>query len=290
MTDFSASQIVSGRAAVKGFATILACSGLLSGWLIATAQSAWARPLLNDTSHFLLAQRVVDGLPPPPVAYGSEAVSQSQQYLVVVNGDSQILLSQVQAVQPTASVQEYNGQRFIQAGLFGSAASAQQQVNTLSTAGIGAQVVAVTSPGAGSASAGAATAVSQAPAAPATYDLNSPGALPPAEPLPTTSVPAAPSSVEFNSAPPAPSANSPNSESSGRAYYVVIPSNGKKLDAISEQVTRLTDGMGVDGMVRTATSHGAHVQVGPFNSRDAASRWSRYFRDFGMDARVSYSR
>lgn len=276
MTDFSASRIVSGRASgVKGFAA-LACSGLLGGWMIATAQSAWARPLLNDTSHFLLAQQVVDGLPPPPVGAAQEVAG--QQYLVVVNGDSQILLSQVQAVQPTASVQEYNGQRFIQAGLFGNAASAQQQVNTLSAAGIGAQVVAVTSPGA------AAQTVSQAPAAP--YSLNAP-ALPPAEPLPTTTVPATPSSVEFNSAPPAPGAES---RSGSRSYYVVIPSSGKKLEDVSQQVTRLTDGMGVEGMVTTATSHGSHVRVGPFNSRDAASRWTRYFRDFGMDARVSYSR
>jgi hypothetical protein len=71
---------------------------------------------------------------------------------------------------------------------------------------------------------------------------------------------------------------------------VVIPSNGKKLDVVSEQVVRLTNGMGVDGMITTATTRGPHVQVGPFNSRSAANRWTRYFRDFGMDARVSFIR
>ena len=281
MIDFAASRLFSGVAPVsQTVLTTLACSGLLG---FTTMQSAWARPLLNDTSHFLLAQQVVDGLPPPPLAYGQQATSPAQQYLVVVNGDSQILLSQVQAVQPTASVQDYSGQRFIQAGLYDSATSAQQQVNTLAAAGIGAQVVAVTS--------GGTTSVSQAPAAPTTYDLNSPGALPPANPLPTTTVPAVPTSVEFNSAPPAPNpVSSGDSEPDGRSYYVVIPSNGKKLDVVSEQVVRLTNGMGVDGMITTATTRGPHVQVGPFNSRSAANRWTRYFRDFGMDARVSFIR
>ncbi len=262
MIDLSTLRI-SGRR----LAAILACGG----WLMAIAPSAWARPLLNDTQHFLLAQQITDGLPPPP-AFGQAAMSQAQQYLVVVNGDSQILLSQVQAVQPTASVQEYSGQRFIQAGLYSDATSAQQQVDALANAGIGAQVVAVTSPG--------AQAVSQA-------DPNS-SAFPPAEPLPTTVMPSGqsgPSSVEFNAAPPAPGSSA---DSNGRSYYVVIPSNGKKLDTLSEQVTRLTSGMGVDGMIATDTRRGAHVQVGPFNSRDAANRWTSYFRDFGMDARVTY--
>lgn len=271
----SASRIFLGQAsAVRGCVASLALGSLC--WSPVAVQSAWARPLLNDTSHFLLAQQVVDGLPPPPATYGQEAAG--QQYLVVVNGDSQILLSQVQAVQPSASVQDYNGQRFIQAGLFGSAASAQQQVSTLSAAGIGAQVVAVTSP-----SQPAGQVVSQA--AP---DFASPG-LPPAEPLPTTTVPAVPSSVEFNSAPPGSPPDS-RAGSGSRSYYVVIPGNGKSIDTVSEQVTRLTNGMGVDGMVRTSTSRGSHVQVGPFNSRSAANRWTRYFRDFGMDARVSFNR
>jgi hypothetical protein len=32
------------------------------------------------------------------------------------------------------------------------------------------------------------------------------------------------------------------------------------------------------------------VLVGPFTNRNAATRWNRYFRDFGMDARVYYRR
>lgn len=288
-------QLQASRSGITpGLFAVLACLG--SGLLGSTiTQSAWARPVLNDTSHFLVAQQVVDGLPPPPpVIFGQEALatgqSQSvQQYLVVINSDSQALLSQIQQIQPTASLQEYNGQRFIQAGLFSDPTSAQQQVSTLAASGIGAQVVPVTSTASGG------TAISQAPAAnPAgtgmpTYDGSTGvNALPPPEVLPTTTVPSAPGEVEFgsSSSPAAPATR----ESGTRAYYVIIPGNGKDLNAMTTQISRLTSGMGIDGMVQTGTARGNHVRIGPFNSSSAAGRWSRYFRDFGMDARVSYIR
>jgi hypothetical protein len=260
-------------------------SGLV-GSIVVASEAAWARPLLNDTSHFLVAQQVVDGLPPPPPASGQNLTtgSQAQQYLVVVNGDDQMLLSQVQQIQPSASVQEYNGQRFIQAGLFNDVTAAQQQVSTLATSGINAQLVAVT---------GSASLVSQAPTP--TYD-NGTGTLPPPEMFPTTPVPSTPGEVEFSS-PSSPDSSLPpgnvnedRGSSDGSAYYVIIPGGGKNLDAIVNQISRLTAGMGIDNMVQPGTSKGSHVRVGPFNSRGAASRWSRYFRDFGMDARVGFGR
>lgn len=259
-------------------------SGLIGSGLV--AQAAWARPVLNDTSHFLVAQQVVDGLPPPPpTAFGQESIAQNQavqQYLVVVNSDSEMMLSQVQQVQPTASLQEYNGQRFIQAGVFNDPTTAQQQVSTLAASGITAQVVTLTN---------TASTISQAPATGTTYgssyDVNS-NTLPPPEALPTTSFPA--TEVEFgssdpNALPPA----SPEARGS-RAYYVIIPGSGQKAQSITSQISRLTSGMGIDNMVQAGTNNGSHVRVGPFNDRSAASRWSRYFRDFGMDARVSYGR
>ncbi len=262
------------------------CGGLLGSFVAQSfvAQVAWAKPVLNDTSHFLLAQQVVDGLPPPPpVMFGQDNSANAQtpqQYLVVVNGDDAVLLSQVQQIQPSASVQEYNGQRFIQAGLFGDLNSAQQQVSTLAVSGIGAQVVGVTT---------ASSTVSQLPA---TSTGSSSGletqTLPPPELLPTTTVPSSSGGVEFGTAP-APQPQE-SAASSGRAYYVIIPGSGKDISAITSQVSRLTEGMGIDGMVQSGSSKGDHVRVGPFNSRSAANRWTRYFRDFGMDARVSFSR
>lgn len=275
-----------------GWMPLLLCSSLFSSGL---TSSAWARPLLNDTSHFLLAQQVVDGLPPPPPnAYSQDPAGQSgtQQYLVVVNGDDAALLAQVQQIQPSASVQEYNGQRFIQAGMFSDSATAQQQVSSLAASGIGAQVVPVVST--------SASLVSQAPAEMSGYDnsgmnsgMNSEmNILPPPEMLPNTAVPSAPMEVEFgSSSEPVPTAMPQEQEAGGsRSYFVVIPGKSSDINAISSQIARLTDGMGIDGMVQTGTSRGSHVRVGPFNSRSAATRWTRYFRDFGMDARVSYSR
>lgn len=259
-------------------------SGLIGSGLV--AQAAWAKPVLNDTSHFLVAQQVVDGLPPPPpTTFGQESIAQNQavqQYLVVINSDSEMMLSQVQQVQPTASLQEYNGQRFIQAGVFNDPTTAQQQVSTLAASGITAQVVTLTN---------TASTISQAPAASTTYgssyDVNA-NTLPPPEALPTTSFPA--TEVEFGSSDPnALPAAAPEARGS-RAYYVIIPGGGQKVEAITTQIARLTEGMGIDNMVQAGTNNGSHVRVGPFSDRSAASRWSRYFRDFGMDARVSYGR
>jgi hypothetical protein len=250
--------------------------------------------MLNDTSHFLVAQQVVDGLPPPPPGTTGQ---ETQRYLVVVNGDSNTLLSQVQQLQPTASLQDYNGQRFIQAGMFNDLTSAQQQVLSLSASGIAAKVVSVAS---------ASTTISQAPSSSISdyssqttmpFDPST-GTLPPPEILPTTSVPSSPGEVEFGSSS-TPSSNpsfgststpAQTEGKSSRAFYVVIPGRADSLEAVSSQIIRLTDGMGIDGMVQTGTSQGPHVRVGPFNSRSAANRWTRYFRDFGMDARVSYIR
>lgn len=268
-------------------------SGILGGLAASVAlstQAAWSRPVLNDTRHFLVAQQVVDGLPPPPpVVPGQETLTgQAQRYLVLVNSDSDMMLSQVQQIQPTASMQDYNGQRFIQAGLFSDLATAQQQASTLAAAGIGAQVVTVT---------GTESSVSQSSyntASTNTYDVNSSefGTLPPPQVLPTTSVPSSPGEVEFGSPDSGLDTADPEERGSrgSRSYYVVIPSGGRNLEAVTGQISRLTEGMGIDGMVQTGTAQGSHVRVGPFNSRSAANRWTRYFRDFGMDARVSYSR
>lgn len=256
------------------------CGGAISGSLI-YAQPVRAEPKIAPT--LLMAQQVVDGLPPPPPSVGQTITSQaqSQQYIVYINGDSQALLSQVQQIQPTASIQSYNGQQYIQAGLFSDITTAQQQVTALAASGITAQIAPI-----------AASTVSQATTSYSTtpYDPNALGstALPPPEVLPTTAVPSNSSQVEFGSAPS--SANPPETQAGSRAYYVIIPGGGRDLDEISSQIERLTSGMGIDNQVETGTAKGSHVRVGPFDSRSAANRWSRYFRDFGMDARLSYGR
>lgn len=60
----------------------------------------------------------------------------ADQYTVYVNGDSPYLLQQVRAIEPTASVQRYQGQAIIQAGTFDNEASAQRQIAALNAQGI----------------------------------------------------------------------------------------------------------------------------------------------------------
>ncbi len=62
------------------------------------------------------------------------------RYVVYVNGDSPYLLQQVRLIEPTASVQPYQGRSIIQAGTFNNEASAQQQVAALRSQGIMADI------------------------------------------------------------------------------------------------------------------------------------------------------
>jgi hypothetical protein len=257
-------------------------ASFLGGGLLIAPQLASAETAEGDR---LIAQQIVDGLPPPPpVDFGQQAptqtVSGASQYLVVVNGDSPLLLSQVQTVIANASVQEYNGQRFIQTGLFSDPAMAQQQVVTLASQGIGAEIVAV----GGTAS---PNQVAQA---------NLPG-LPPPDLLPLAPVPREvefglpPSPNQLSNPAPLPEVEATAPVRNSRHYYVVIPGGEDDVAAITNQVSRLGEGFDVAQMVQVGDSRrGSHVRVGPFADRGAASRWSRYFRDFGMDARVYFSR
>ena len=110
----------------------------------------------------LIAQQVIDGLPPPPpipdlqvpdgatLPQGSGPQSASQEdtgeiYMVYVNGDSPLLLEQVQQVEPTARIQSLEGQQVILAGLFDRSSTANEQIEKLDQRGIDANVVSVSS-------------------------------------------------------------------------------------------------------------------------------------------------
>lgn len=238
-----------------------------------------------------MAQRVVDGLPPPPssepgtfypqpgTAVGSDgggaATAQlaGQQYVVIVNGNSPLLLSQVQQVAPNAGLQSYQGQQVIQAGVFGEEWIASQQVQALAAQGITAQVVAV--------SGGVAPVQT-------IYPDGAQASLDPLPPAPSVEVP-------FGQYPalepqPAPAYDYGTSARS-RGYYVLIPGSSSSLARVSEQVRLLSEGFPVAGRVQERDRpYGPHVLVGPFSGRSAAERWNRYFRDFGLNARVHYER
>ncbi len=250
----------------------------------------------------ILAQQIVDGLPPPPLdptggeyiapgsfnqptspAIAAPADSVQSLYMVVVNGDSPLLLSQVQQVEPAAQLQQYKGRAVIQAGVFREEQGAVQQVQALTTQGIAADVVPV---------------LSQAYVAdyqPASYAAQpEPLAL---APLPDATIAQAPQEIVFGDYPDLqnPALQDPNGDRFSYAippnspYYVVIPTSVDELDFVSNQVVLLGQGVSMASIVQARDEPlGPHVRVGPFTDRTAAERWNVYLRDFGMNARVYY--
>ncbi|MBW4470117.1 MAG: hypothetical protein KME45_06895 [Stenomitos rutilans HA7619-LM2] len=133
-------------------------SGIAGSWGL----GGWAIVTLTATSS--QAQQVVPLPPPPTVSVpglsspnslnstplpGSETVFLAPvnrsgatlgQYTVYVNGDSPYLLQQVRAIEPSASVQRYQGQSVIQAGTFDNEASARRQITALNSQGIMAEL------------------------------------------------------------------------------------------------------------------------------------------------------
>lgn len=293
----------------------------LSLGLVGHPQLALANPLPN---HFLLSQQIVDGLPPPPpVIFGQEAAPGGQspsvqapqlpaaspqaagQYAVVVNGDSPLLLSQVRTISPNAAIQDNQGQRYILAGLFSNAGQAQQQVAALAAQGIGAQVLSASGQAYPTASNQAASGGPSGQAYAATPQMAPSSATPDVPPPDLLPVAPVPREVEFGQPPPPPEGSLPDSTTPAapsqgnappvpqdpRQFFVVIPGKEDDLPAISNQVIRLGDSYGIAQLVQESNKpRGPHVQVGPFVDRSAADRWTRYFRQFGLDARIYYAR
>jgi hypothetical protein len=207
-----------------------------------------------------------------------------EHYLVLVNGDSPLLLDQVRKVESEAFLQEYDGRQVIQAGLFSEASSANQQAEALEAQGIGAEVVSVST---------------ETTLAARSQNTNyAPSELPPLDLLPV-----APVSEEIFFGQP-PSLNDPvdydadfelaqagTNANPDNAFYVAIPAPSNQLDDIAIRVTQLAAGLSVSesNILERRSPRGPHVLVGPFVDRSAAFRWSRYLRAFGMpDARVYY--
>lgn len=255
----------------------------------------------------VLAQQIVDGLPPPPLdptagsyiapgsfnqpispAIAAPAESVQSLYMVVVNGDSPLLLSQVQQVEPAAQLQQYKGRAVIQAGVFSEEQGAVQQVQALTTQGIAADIVPVSSQAYVTDYQPASYAAQPEPSARAALSDASIAQAPQEivfGEYPELQTPALQDSNgdRFSYATPNSSLNSP--------YYVVIPTSVDELDFVSNQVVLLGQGVSMASIVQARDEPlGPHVRVGPFTDRTAAERWNSYLRDFGMNARVYYRR
>lgn len=285
---------------VRQILRISALSALmgLGGSVGAGGLPAWSESILSRQD--LLAQQVVDGLPPPPPADLSNfpppppatptPASGDQLYMVYVNGSSPLLLEQVRQVQPDALIQEYNGQPIILVGAYENQALADQQINALQERGIGATLSPVSS------------LIFEPESVPAEDGFAAVPELPPADPnatLPTVEVAPASSGqaareLEFGPVPTAvapsssPVAAAPSQPPPDDSYYIVIPGSTDDLPQVREQVLLL--GARQDVVSQREAPLGPHVLVGPFTNRQAASRWNRFLRDFGMNSRVYYRR
>ncbi|MGF1459190.1 MAG: hypothetical protein ACFBSG_09205 [Leptolyngbyaceae cyanobacterium] len=282
---------------------------LTSGGLtLAVALPSMATSLLTaSTTVEAVAQALPTPLPPLPASSGAPATG--EQYLVLINGSSDLLLQQVRQVEPGAFVNYVDGRSMIQAGRFSSYQNAQARANELASFGLGAEVQATDFAGA---------PIALAP--PADYDLAFPtptsSTVVSPSMLPSNTVAATPSSIEFGEAapfqspvPPSTAAFPPPDQSSAfpgtvsppvnnttappplaaptfvdeglpSGYYVVVPGNAIDLPNIANQVIALG---APNSLVRTRTSpRGPHVAVGPYNDRGIAQEWSGYLRDSGI--------
>lgn len=262
-----------------------------------------------------IAQALPTPLPPLPATDGLSPTS-GEQYLVLVNGSSELLLQQVRQVEPGAFVNFVDGQSMIQAGRFNSRQNAQFRADELAGLGIGAQVQTADY-------AGAPIPVSP----PSDYALNFPAAGQSAaigQQLPVPTIAATPSAVEFGQAPPfqstaapasaaafppppGPTATFPNNaplppttvtpppvsspafgnESLPSGYYVVIPGSMSQLQRLSNQLVELG---APSSLVRPRTApRGPHVAIGPYSDRGLAQEWNDYLRSAGFaGARVHF--
>ena len=77
---------------------------------------------------------------PVPNSVPNLAPSNRPQYRVFVNGDSPLMLQQVKRVEPQAFIQQFEGRRVIQAGVFSTEANARQQTEALAAQGIASEI------------------------------------------------------------------------------------------------------------------------------------------------------
>lgn len=142
------SQATTPRVRRTSWGISLVClTGLVGG-------HSWAQAQPYE-SPVLMAQFYEVAPPPPDAAipvpsYGAMPPSVSgnqnftgQQYVVFVNGSSDMLLDQVRLVEPTAFRTSHQGRTMIQAGRFNSPQNAQQRVRDLSNLGVNAEMAEV---------------------------------------------------------------------------------------------------------------------------------------------------
>lgn len=265
----------------------LSYSPVTCGWLAGIAIAASVSGVSPASA------QVMDQLPPPPnVAFGetlptatpvpysgsssasNRAVAQDA-YLVFVNGDSPLMLQQVQAVVPSAGYREHEGHTVIQVGIFQQQKDANQQIAQLESRGIGAGLDRVEVSASEMAPVNAFAANGSSESREVEFGQTT-VAVAPTSGIP---IPVSQSTSERRS--------QDDEVDSSANYFVVVPSYNGDVQAMSQYVAQLALGA-PSGGVQIGNHLGSHVRVGPFRDRGTAQNWENYLRAFGMDARVHY--
>ncbi|MEY2976560.1 MAG: hypothetical protein RLZZ435_697 [Cyanobacteriota bacterium] len=198
------------------------------------------------------------------------------QYVVYVNGESDLLLQQVRRVEPGAFRRSYNNRQVIQAGRFLALNNAQERVTELENRGILSEIVTL------EAAAPIASGVTPGTNIGGTGTLN-PIALDTA-PLPiNTTLDFAAPSIDSDLNLISPDLAFGQSE----AYYVAIPSRPGELANLSEQLSAA--GINSSSIVAKSARRGAFIAVGPYSDRLSAEVMVANIKAAGFrNARVYY--
>ena len=276
-------------------------SVLWSGCVIAaaaiTAGASTPVTALPESSTVQVAQTQT-ALPPIPYASTGGSLPGGEQYVVFINGNSDLLLQQVRQIEPGALINNVDGSSVIQAGRFVSLQNAQQRVSELSAIGVGAQVESTSFVSAPVAVTPVATPV---PSVPTNATATIAGDLPPlpvsatastvefGQAAPFQTVPSPPvSAAPLNTAPPTANAVPiAQQQPSTSGYYIVVPGNAAELPDLANQVVSL--GAPPSLVQMRNAPRGPHVAVGPYDDYGIAEEWNNYLRDAGMmNARVHF--
>lgn len=121
----------------------------LAGWST-LATNAFARSPKSPSTEFtpreveFEAQPKVQAPPTPPAKQEVIPNSKPESYLIYINEVNLLRLQQVQQLEPTAYVRQYQGRSVIQAGVFSQNFNAQNLANKLEAQGIDARIVSLT--------------------------------------------------------------------------------------------------------------------------------------------------